>query len=642
MLFFLPCAATLALTGAAAPTGAASAAPSLAAGGISLPSMVLPSLAASANASSDAAVEVGMAARFQASSATGAVPSLNGAVPAIAGGGGRTFYVDFADGKDSNSGTSPEQPWRHAPGDAEASGNAKRMALAAGDTVRFRAGVPYRGTVVVNASGTLARPIVFTGSGYGQGRGVWDGADPVTSARKCPSQAACGGARNWRNLWLIGFAAPKIPYQQIYDAEGPLFEAMTPAPADAFWNDDIEQFEVIPLRQAAAVGSGRLENARLAAAARNEPNARLAIWVSSNEVQQRRIESVAGNTIYFDAAGLSLYKDRDGKAAIVGGVGGVAAPGLFALLGNGQAVVYPRDNGGERYFVGNGRYGIFLLGVKNVVVHGMDFVHGTAESGSARGGVAILTSAARSENVRIEGNRFYDFAGQGGQGVITVHNAGNMTIRGNRFDNLQGASGMRIGGNSTNLLVEGNSLRRLGRTGIYLQSVNGAIVRGNILSDVNSVHGNAISFYLGHQNVTATGNCVFNSVRPLTFHGNGASSPVANLKISGNILIANSTPPGRAAISSWGNNTRTVSIENNVAIGRTSGLLLNVSDRNVRLAGNLSSGLTISGSGGVVPPGWAISGNSLGAALEDAAGMTLTRQRCQARGLRGTLTVDLS
>ncbi len=615
----------------ALPAGAA--APSAAAGGIALPPMLV-GVGNPPPAPEDVP--------FRASSATGALPSLGGSVPAVASGGGRTFYIDFADGVDSNSGTVATRPWKHAPGDAAATGNAARATLTAGDTVRFKAGVPYRGTIVVKNSGTAAKPIVYTGSGYGQGRGVWDGADPVTSAVKCPNQAVCGGAANWRSLWLITYATPKTEYHKIYDAEGPLFEAMTPMPSDPFLNDDVYQYVVIPVQQVAALGAGRLENATLAAAARNEPNARLSIWVYGNEVQKRKILSVSGNTIYFDATDLPLYKDRDGKAAIVGGVRALTKPGLYALLGGNRALVYPRANGGSQYSVGNGRYGFYVSRAANIVIHGLDFVHGTSQSGSIYDGVALTGNHTSTENIRFEGNRVYDFALRSGQGVIFLGNSNNFTIRGNRFDNLEGASVIRTGSGSTNVLVEGNSIRRIGRTGIYLQRVNGAIVRNNILSDVNGIHGNAMSFYLDHQNVTVTGNCVFDSTRPLTFEGMGASTPVNNLKINGNILISSGTLEGRSGLYSWGANTRTVTIENNVAIGRGAGLTLSSSDQNVRVLNNRTSGILIANSGGVTPTGWTIQGNSTDASQADVAAMTLTQSRCLARGLRGTLSVNPS
>ena len=118
------------------------------AGGISLPPTLLVTRAATLPPPtvSDGSAEL---LPFRTSSSTGVLPSLGGTVPQVVSGGGRTFYIDFAEGEDSNSGTSASQPWKHAPGDSAATGNAVRTVLVAGDTVRFKAGVPYRGTIAV-------------------------------------------------------------------------------------------------------------------------------------------------------------------------------------------------------------------------------------------------------------------------------------------------------------------------------------------------------------------------------------------------------------------------------------------------------------------------------------------------------------
>jgi hypothetical protein len=81
----------------------------------------------------------------------------------------RTYYVDYDSGQDSNDG-SVASPWKHAPGDRNATGSAAAAALVPGDTVAFRAGVTYRGCVKVRADGASGSPITFSGAGWGPGR----------------------------------------------------------------------------------------------------------------------------------------------------------------------------------------------------------------------------------------------------------------------------------------------------------------------------------------------------------------------------------------------------------------------------------------------------------------------------------------
>jgi hypothetical protein len=91
-----------------------------------------------------------------------------------------TYFVDFADGSDTASGTSSTAPWQHAPGDPNATERPATTHLAPGDVVLFKGGVAYYGTVTVTASGTPAAPIVLEGGpqqGWGSGNAIVDGQE---------------------------------------------------------------------------------------------------------------------------------------------------------------------------------------------------------------------------------------------------------------------------------------------------------------------------------------------------------------------------------------------------------------------------------------------------------------------------------
>ena len=83
---------------------------------------------------------------------------------------GATYYVDFDGGSNSNAGTSSGAPWKHAPGDARASGSVV-SSLTAGDSVLFKGGTSYILTNSgINAgwSGTSNSPITYASYGTGQ------------------------------------------------------------------------------------------------------------------------------------------------------------------------------------------------------------------------------------------------------------------------------------------------------------------------------------------------------------------------------------------------------------------------------------------------------------------------------------------
>ncbi len=504
--------------------------------------------------------------------------------------------------------------------------------------MRFRSGVLYRGTITMKHSGDAGKPITYTGIGFGTGRAIIDGADDALSSVPCASAAACGGASNWQNLRLVTYTEPLIRNRKLYDAFGSLYEAQSPALSDPFWDDDIKQFVTIPLSQVGAVESGRLENAALAAVASGQPNARLAIWKYGNSIEERAILSVSGSTIHFNAEGLTLYKDRDGKAAIVGSVKSVTRPGLYAVIGAGKSIVYPRPEGGNVYRVGNGRYSFNLGGKSNIVIQGFDFVRGTSSPGTTREGVAIANYGSAVSNIRIENNRFNNFSMQNGYGMVMLNNVTGLVVRNNRLTNLEGASGFRFGASVSNLTVDNNVMRKLGRTGIFLGGVKNARVSGNVLSEFRGVHGNGMSFYDSNSDITVTGNCVFQTVRPMTFHGAGSSAgTVNNLRFTGNIFAT--TADGTSAVYSWGAYTRRVVLENNVALGTKAGFILHASDLDVAVTGNRTSGVLINGSK-ITPAGWTVLNNDGGSKLADADDATLRTDSCSADGMHGVLTVS--
>jgi len=74
--------------------------------------------------------------------------------------GAETYYVDSESGNDSNSGTSPDAPWKTLK-------KISRSRFAAGDTILLRRDRHWRETLVVSSSGSPERPILF--SSYGSG-----------------------------------------------------------------------------------------------------------------------------------------------------------------------------------------------------------------------------------------------------------------------------------------------------------------------------------------------------------------------------------------------------------------------------------------------------------------------------------------
>lgn len=88
-----------------------------------------------------------------------------------------TYYIDWATGVDTRDGLTTTTPWKHCPGDTQATGIPAATILSAGDTVKFKGGVVYYGGFVISRSGTASAPLTYDGNingDWGTGRAVID------------------------------------------------------------------------------------------------------------------------------------------------------------------------------------------------------------------------------------------------------------------------------------------------------------------------------------------------------------------------------------------------------------------------------------------------------------------------------------
>lgn len=133
-----------------------------------------------------------------------------------------TYFVDFAAGSDAADGRSPETAWKRAPGDSRAGPGPRSVRLKAGDTVLFRGGVAYRGTIVVRMAGTAAAPIRYVGDGWGAGPAILDGSEPARQVRPCRSARDCGGDEGWAGLHRMSLDGDQTAWDGLFQQERPL------------------------------------------------------------------------------------------------------------------------------------------------------------------------------------------------------------------------------------------------------------------------------------------------------------------------------------------------------------------------------------------------------------------------------------
>lgn len=116
------------------------------------------------------------------------------------GANARNFYVS-ASGNDSNNGLSASTPWKTI-----SKVNASFASIAAGDSILFRKGDVFYGTLVVGKSGSSGKPIVFASYGTAAAMPVFTGFVSVSSWSLVSSgiyQATVPGAKNTLNLVTV-------------------------------------------------------------------------------------------------------------------------------------------------------------------------------------------------------------------------------------------------------------------------------------------------------------------------------------------------------------------------------------------------------------------------------------------------------
>ena len=99
-----------------------------------------------------------------------------------------TYYVDYEKGDDGHDGRSATAAWKHCPGDANATQAPQTTTLGPGDTVKFKGGVHYAGTIHLAFNGDVGQPVTYDGNllaNWGRGKAVVDGECLNDDLRRC-------------------------------------------------------------------------------------------------------------------------------------------------------------------------------------------------------------------------------------------------------------------------------------------------------------------------------------------------------------------------------------------------------------------------------------------------------------------------
>lgn len=452
-------------------------------------------------------------------------------VPALpAAAQSRNFYIDYEAGNDGADGLSPSTAWRHAPGDAAATGNAKRLKLQPGDQVRFKGGVRYRGALTPRAVGSTDNPVVFDGSSWGSTRAIIDGSNPLQGVRRCQSAADCLGSPHWQNLWRADLpgTARWTDYLFVNDQIFQMSQYPSLAKLDA---DNSHQYLLIPKAETGRLATGSIRHPFPAGFSKGDPV--LALWVQGNLIALADNVQVSTSGVEFAGANwvnapFRPFTDRDERFSLMNLPDQVERPGLFAMSPKDGVVIFwpmaagARASGGvlptPAVSIGGRRGGITTSLASNFVVRGFSFTSFAGIPGNYSAGSVIRSSGA-TPGVVIANNSIRSVVNIEGPAVIHMVGPQHVRIENNQIIDAPWTRGILIDNSAGPTTIRCNTMSEIGNTAIRVLNVKDSSVLGNQLTKIRSRHGNGITAYLDLRNVRIAGNVVTETIRPLTVEG---------------------------------------------------------------------------------------------------------------------------
>lgn len=479
------------------------------------------------------------------------------------------YYVDYNSGNDGNSGTSQSAAWKHCPGDKNAASISLSAKLAAGDTVLFKGGVYYRGSISLLRLDPVGSPVTLKGDGWGLEKAILDGSEPIAgSFTQCPSQDDCAGNPNWENIYFVNVSTSFSFDTGFYEDDEFLWYSQDPNPGDPFLYDKSAYLRVIP-KSNPSVSQTRTSITDPRYFTQSDPNfwngAYVISWRVPNVMSIKKITSYdpASHTVYHEDLGNDIYTDRDSYYSVLNHLSMLDTPGEFsydAVLG--KLYVWPRNSNiaQHNYSVRSQSAGIFSNSSKNVVLEGFIVQKYTFGIRAIDGGGGPIP-----ENVTIKNNEVRNLKCNDWYAIQVKGN--NMIVENNRVTYAQRGVGILAGGD--NVTIRNNYVKSASRQGIWFMEAKNSSISNNSVYDCKGTHANGISVYQNSENVTVSANKVFNSNIAFTTNDSKNINVINNI-FDGNDLTGN-------VFASFGGLTGTLNVFNNTIINSNSNYAMYIS-----------------------------------------------------------------
>jgi len=504
-----------------------------------------------------------------------------------------TYHVDFAGGNDTADGISPQTAWKHSPGDPNATAKPLAVALAPGDTILFKGGVTYHGSIKLTASGAAGQPITLDGNTagtFGEGRAIIDGGRIIEQWKRCESAEEAQGNPRWKDIFyadldldisqnfnhgevVLHRQVPpdkQAPWQRVilYDGDSRLLPiAQSPKPSDPFYPDIPGDFLVSSSRISTVEGeslSSFADDKNLTGKTADFYDGMfVGLHGGNNHVYFAAVQKYdpANHQLFFAPFKATTYPET--RFALYNSVRLIELPGEWAIL--------PTQTGKTR---------VFLLPERLENQQPANIGFPVFETGIAVDGGA--------SHLRIQGFLIQRFAGGAGGISVTRNNPGanNITIANNEIRFVSGHAGVGLNF-CENVTVENCYIHHCPAwtTGIFISRVNDFVVTKCRL-DKNSgsgirhyeakrgrIHDNAILNHYGMHSSTIN---VYEGCEDVTIERNYMHNVIAINRNAEKIVIRENVVDGQGKaaviIAMWnsgktgGTAINNVLIENNTLI----------------------------------------------------------------------------
>jgi parallel beta-helix repeat protein len=432
---------------------------------------------------------------------------------------------------DSNNGTSTATPWKHCPGDVNATGTPAATTPTGGDTLLFKGGVVYRGEITCLWSGASGSHIVFDGNiagTWGTGRAIIDGSEEVTGWTQCTSAAEADGNPNWANIyWSYAPVGTTAFSADFFEDDSRLHPAQDPNLTNPYYFDELADYlEFDSFTTTTITDADYL----------NDPDPTywdgstyVYIHGGNNGIYSRPVTGYnpATHTITFEIFDSVFYTEY----AMVNSLKILDVPGELVvredqLDGSNRPKVYiwPLTPGvaGKTFDVSAERGNINLADESYITIRGFTLTKTTAEK------AAIYNYVNQSvTDFLIDDNVIVHHAGSG----VNIDDMHNCIVSNNEVEYCRGRGIILTDAWYTS--IENNWIHNGGETAIDYYTAHSSQIVDNLVEDNMGLHANGITCYIYCEDILITRNKVSRGRAACTV------GDCTNMTVSYNILDGN-------------------------------------------------------------------------------------------------------